>query len=184
MENSSFASWKRVYFLILVLSLFNGCAYSTIEKRFNASSGEHSIGGRVIYVMLSPDGSYGNIQYNGSGRQLSMRVLEIVRQRYPLSQLIEISNELEAIRQTKARGATHLISPTIQHWEDRATAWSGFRDKVRISLKLIGLESRQVISASEFESRNNSITFLNTHPQDLLDEDFEEAVFALFDEKA
>ena len=130
--------------------------------------------------MLSPDGSYGDINYKGSGRQLSTRVLEIVRQRYPRAQIIEMDNELEATKKSNEQGANYLISPTILHWEDRLTVWSGFRDKVKVGLRFIRLSPYQVVSSNEFESRNNSLTFFNTHPQDLLGRNFEKAVLALF----
>jgi hypothetical protein len=37
-----------------------------------------------------------------------------------------------------------------------------------------------LLSNVTFESRNNSITLLDRRPEDLLDDDFEEAVLALF----
>lgn len=172
--------WIKLFFLAFVILLSNACAYSKVTKGAHVESSQKPSGDDQIFVMLAADGTYGTINYYGSGRQVSIRTLEIIRHDYPLAQLLDAHLELEAIQKCKELGVNYLLNPSILHWEDRLTAWSSFRDKVRVGLRLIILKPYSVLSACEFESRNNSITFLNTQPQDLLDEDFEEAVMKLF----
>jgi hypothetical protein len=168
-------AWSVIFLLVI-----NGCAYSKIDN-VSKNNGQLRLSDKdLIFVMLSPDGSYGKFNYAGSGRQLSIRILEIIREKYPFAQLLGSTNEIEAMKQAKDLGGTYLISPLILHWEDRLTSWSGYRDKVKVGLRLIRIEPRLLVASNEFESRNNTMTFLDTHPQDLLDEKFKAAVFALF----
>ncbi len=172
-----FSKW---FSFIVIIALCNACAYSSMTQRATTSSGVKLGSSDVLFVMLSPDGSYGTTKYTGSGRLLATCVLQIVRQQYPLAQLIEVTSELDAIRQSKTQGATYLLSSQILHWEDRATAWSGLRSKVKVGLRLIRLDTGQLAASNEFEARNNSMTLFDSHPEDLLGENFEPAVFALF----
>lgn len=172
--------FSKLVCFIVVIALCSACAYSKMSQRPTGSSGVKLGSSDLLFVMLSPDGSYGKAKYTGSGRKLAMRVLQIVRQRYPHTQMIEVTSELDAIRQSKEQGATYLLSPQILHWEEHATAWSGLRDKVQVGLRLIRLDTGQLAASNEFEARNNSMTLFSIRPEELLDDNFEAAVFALF----
>jgi hypothetical protein len=58
--------------------------------------------------------------------------------------------------------------------------WSGFRDKVKVEVRLLQIQPPELTSAVVFESRNNSITFIDGRPEDLLDDDYERAVLSIF----
>jgi hypothetical protein len=165
--------------VVPIVLIFTACAYASIESDEARGRRQVSAAGGV-WVVVPSDGSYGGTQYGGSGRIVAKRVLEAVRERFPLAQQFADGDEGAAARIAADQGVDLIVSPTILHWEDRATAWSGFRDKVRIEVRLLGVEPPELISDVTFESRNNSITLLDRRPEDLLDDDFDEAVSSLF----
>lgn len=132
-----------------------------------------------LWVTTPLDGAYGGRVYSGSGLSLARRTLEIVRQRFPLAQLAPGVGESDALRSAGADGVDFIVSPEIIHWEDRASNSSGFRDKVCVEIRLLQVQPQELLSSTTFESRNNSITFINGRPADLLDKDYAEALLSL-----
>jgi hypothetical protein len=170
---------SSIRLLVPFVLTFTACAYASIE-RDETRGPDHVEAAGGVWVVEPSDGSYGGTQYAGSGRIVAKRVLETVREEFPLAQLFADGEEGAAARLAADQGVALIVSPTILHWEDRATAWSGFRDKVRIEVRLLSVEPPGLISDVTFESRNNSITLLDRRPEDLLDDDFDEAVLSLF----
>jgi len=165
----------HISFISIFLLASFGCATSRTNIQIPLKSEIDKT--KIIYVMQAKDGAYGDIKYNGSGLNVSRRILSILRKVQPLAQLVEETNETDAAKNAKEKGASYLIVPDLLHWEDRATEWSGYRDKVQIELRLLSLDPLDVISSQDYSTTNNSITFLNTKPEDLLDERFEEFIY-------
>ena len=132
--------------------------------------------------MQAKDGAYGGKTYKGSGLNVSKIILRTLRNVQPLAQLVEETNEADAIKIAKQKDASYLIVPDLLHWEDRATAWSGYRDKVKIELRFLSLNPIETISSQTYYTTNNSITFLNTKPEDLLDERFDKFIYQFLGE--
>lgn len=163
---------------ILIIGVFSlmilGCATSRVDTHISQKSKIDKT--KLIYVMQAKDGIYGGTVYHGSGLYVSKRILTTLRRTQPIAQLVEKTDEVEAVKIAKEKGASYLMVPELIHWEDRATAWSGYRDKVEIGLRLLRLEPVEVISSRSYYGTNNSITFLNTKPEDLLNEDFDKFI--------
>ena len=164
--------------LLGVLIGFLGCAYARVDPGVPHSGARLSASSQV-WVLVPSDGAYGNQQYRGSGQTLARRTLSIVRKRHPLAQIAHGSDESEALKLAHSEGIDFIVSPEILHWEDRATPWSGFRDKVRVEVRLLRVHPPKLVSSIVFESRNNSITFIDGRPEDLLDGDYDRAVLGL-----
>ena len=86
-----------------------------------------------------------------------------------------------AVTAVTAEPRAVYVKPVILHWEDRLTAWSGYRDKVNIALRVIKVNGPVVIILKDIYLTNNSVTLLETKPEDLLDEKFESFVSSLFE---
>ena len=74
----------------------------------------------------------------------------------------------EGEAQAGARGFTHYVHPTILHWEDRNTEWSGKRDKISIQLQVVEIESGNIIDATMLDGKSKLATFGGDHPEELL----------------
>ena len=62
----------------------------------------------------------------------------------------------------------YLVYPTILHWEDRATEWSGRSDKVEIKVVVVDVLTGNTITGSIIKGSSGLATFGGDHPQDLL----------------
>jgi len=161
---------------LLIVFLALGCAYARIDPRSEAVPLALDASAEV-WVLTPKDGVYGSRPYTGSGQAVATRVLSILRSRLPLAQSLPGVDERVALEQARSKGIRYIVSPVILHWEDRATAWSGRRDKVRVEVRVVGVEpAASLLGRTVFESRNNSITLLDRRPEDLLDDDFAHAV--------
>lgn len=68
----------------------------------------------------------------------------------------------------------------ILHWEDRATEWSGKKDKIEIKLSIYGAEGNQEIAGTIIGGKSKWATFGGDHPQDLLPEPIQAYVDTLY----
>ena len=126
-----------------------------------------------LCVLTATDGSYGDEAYVGSGRELSGRILAILRQgRLWQSILVPATDNTAGARQCLAEGVDYMLAPTILHWEDRATQWSGLRDYLTIDLALFRLQPYGALRRGTYTANNSWFTLVNNPPEDLLDDNF------------
>ena len=121
-------------------------------------------------VVVPDDGRYGDIVYKGSGQLVAQRVLTALKQ-----------GGYDA--QIGCSGPFRITADLIL-WEDRATAWSGVRDTVKVALSLFAAESQTPKKTVVYESTPNwwAASFSDwgqRQPQDLLTLEFDEAVLEL-----
>ena len=86
----------------------------------------------------------------------------------------------EALDSARKVNADYLAYPTIQLWLDRATEWSGRRDKLKLRVDLIELETSQVVYAKEIEAAGKWMTDGGDTPADLVQQPVEHFVNTLF----
>ena len=147
----------RVSIIGIFLLVSMGCATSRTNTQIPLKSEIDKT--KVIYVMQAKDGAYGGTAYKGSGLDVSKIILRTLRKVQPLAQLVEETNESDAAKMAKEKGASYLIVPDLLHWEDRATAWSGYRDKVKIELRLLSLDPIEVISSQSITLQTIQLQF-------------------------
>jgi len=75
---------------------------------------------------------------------------------------------------------TYLVQPTILHWEERATEWSGKPDRISIRLELVEVSDGEVLDATVISGKSKWATFGGDHPQELLPVPLKKYVDALF----
>jgi hypothetical protein len=121
------------------------------------------------YVTLAKDGSYGSKYYPNSGSLVSSATnaaisLHLTR--------VQVATEVETIEEALSRaedlGLTYVFQPTILHWEDRATEWSGRPDRITIKIVVWDVTARKDISSTVLRASSKWATFGGDHPQDLL----------------
>ncbi len=169
------------FLLVFILLFLNACAYTQHSlSPINTQTASPS-SSDAFCVMVATDGAYGGEIYAGSGRTVSNRILYVIRQRHPITQLVETIDEDQAIHLCAAKGANYILSPLILHWEDRATNWSGMRDHIKIEIRLIKVAPKIFVRSAIFEARNSWFTFVNDDPSELIDESFDQVIANLIE---
>lgn len=124
-------------------------------------------------VTTSPDGRYGDEVYTGSGRELSNRIVALLRESgMPQSVVVPAADAKAGAAQCQAEGARAMLIPAILHWEDRATQWSGSLDRITVDVAVADVATREILRRGTFQANNAWATFVNNPPEDLLDDKF------------
>jgi hypothetical protein len=122
-----------------------------------------------VYVSLPQPGRFGPHEYPESGRQTGEA---IVRAFAPHVARVTLGSEVESAEDARStaleQGATLLVVPSILHWEERATEWSGLPDRIQVLLQIYEVESGTLLDAAEVSGKSRWGTFGGDHPQELL----------------
>jgi hypothetical protein len=86
----------------------------------------------------------------------------------------------EALEIARNGHMEYVLYPTIVRWEDRATEFTGRRDRLTIKADLIDLATSKVVFSREFEATGKWMTDGGETPKDLLEQPAEQYVNALF----
>ena len=136
----------------------------------------------TLYVTLPRPGRYDDTLYEMSGRQTGEA---IVRAFAPQVARVILGSRTESAEDARisahAQNASHLVYPTIMHWEDRATEWSGVPDRVRVQIRIYDVTSGKLLDSAEVSGKSRWATFGGDHPQELLDRAVGDYVDLLFE---
>ena len=95
-----------------------------------------------------------------------------------------LSDDLDALKEALeiARNGymQYVLYPTIVKWEDRATEFTGRRDRVTVKADLIDLTTSKIVFSREIEVVGKWMTDGGESPKDLLDQPAEQYANALF----
>jgi Domain of unknown function (DUF4823) len=170
----------RIFFFVLTLLGLAACADTHSVQRINETTRKLSRT-EIGYVAVPQDGRYGGTVYAGSGAMTSQIVMAAFSrhlERVTVAGSVQgFDASLAAARQAKA---SYLISPTILHWEDRATEWSGISDKVSVRISVVDAATGKIIDSAVVDGRSGWATLGGDHPQDLLPEPIGQYADSLF----
>ena len=169
--------------LILVAAVF--CAscsatYRTTRDDTIAAVPRLDAQGRV-YVSVPEDGAYETTPYVGSGLMVTQAVVAAFAEH--VAQVVggtELESEEEARSSARASGFMYLIIPSILHWEERATEWSGRSDVIKVGLRVFEVSNGNMLDSLTIDGKSRWFTFGGDHPQDLLPDplaDYAESVY-------
>lgn len=170
------------YILILLAGLIvcTGCADSHRTEKLVASN-THLSARDSICISVPDDGVYGDKHYSGSGATTAQTIKSAFLKRANDVQVVNGAARMEdAVQQSIGQGCNFLVYPSILHWEDRATEWSGKPDRVEVKVVLVNLETKQSLESVVIKGRSGLSTFGGDHPQNLLPEPVEEFVSSLY----
>lgn len=174
---------KKIVVLMFLCVLLSSCADSKELLRVGASapnsrklSAEDS-----FYISIPADGAYGSTTYSGSGTMTSRLLLSAFSKRARNVQMAKTYQEFkDNLQATRESNLGYLVYPTIMHWEDRATEWSGKPDRVEVKVDVFEAPSGSLFDSVIIKGRSGLATFGGDHPQDLLPDPMEEFVASLF----
>jgi hypothetical protein len=93
---------------------------------------------KSVYISISRDGRYGQINYQGSGANASQIILMAFSKNSNSAETARQYQSFDnALTYAKENNYGYLVFPTILEWEDRATEWSGIPDKASIKIAII-----------------------------------------------
>ena len=170
----------NVFIMLIATIALSGCADSHRTQKIVSSntrlSPQHS-----ICVSVPVDGVYGDKYYTGSGTTTAQTIRSAFLLHANDVRLLSGPATLEdAAHQSVGLGCDYLVFPTILHWEDRATEWSGIPDRVEVKVVLMALDTEQSLESVVIKGRSGLSTFGGDHPQDLLPEPVKEFVSSLY----
>jgi hypothetical protein len=174
-------SRAKALFALFLVFLLVGCESTYSEKTVTTSPAPILKSTTRIYVGIPFDASFKNKVAEGSGRKTA-DALYTAFVRY--SRLVSMGKLpegfSEALESARKHNAEYLVYPNIIHWEDRATEWSGIRDKLDVKIDLIETSSGQVAFSREVTGTGKWMTDGGDTPSDMLPAPCDEYVNALF----
>jgi hypothetical protein len=173
------SKWK-IWAAVALAGLLLGCA-DTHQLVREGATGTKLSTNDSLYVAVSRDGAYGTAVYAGSGAMTSQTLVSAFSKH---AQNVEMSHGYEgfdeALATARAKKAKYLVYPTILHWEDRATEWSGIPDQVEIKVELVDVQTGKMVESAVINGKSGLATLGGDHPQDLLPKPVEEFVSSLY----
>ena len=167
--------------LILPLIILASCADSQKLNVTNKSGAVRLDRNGSAYVAIPSDGGFGNRKYIGSGAIVAQTINWSLS---PYQVRVITGSKEEGITTAKKSAASghfkYLFFPTIIHWEDRATGWSGKADKLKVNIAVIDVQSGKQVSFASIDGRSGLATLGGDHPQDLLSKPINEYFARLF----
>ena len=166
--------------IIGMTAMVRGCKTTTVAPVIATTGNKLSRGARV-YIATPADGIYGTQVYEGSGSQ----VMSALRAAFiPNAGEVSVGGRADlasdAIRAAKQNNCRYAVIPRITQWEDHATEWSGKRDKLELSLRVLRVDNGAEISTTAISGKSSWVTFGGDHPQNLLRGPIEQTVGALY----
>ena len=134
--------------------------------------------GKSIAIATPANGSYDGQIYASSGESTAAAV-HTAFSHYGSAKIIPSCDVIACLRET-ANAADYLVVPEILHWEDRATEWSGIKDKIEVKLSVYQGNADDLLASATLNGKSKWATFGGDHPQDLLPEPIAHYVGSLF----
>lgn len=157
------------------------CKTATVTQTPYTNNGHALKRVSSIYVVTPLDGSYDGTKYIGSGAEVA-RAFSTAFLKNGSDVVIGnfCESTLTAVEAAKSKGCAFVVIPTITRWEDRATEWSGIRDKMELFVKIVSVSDGSVVSSAEIKGKSRWATLGGDHPTDLLVKPVSEWVAGLY----
>jgi hypothetical protein len=177
--NPNFNADKEIimkHAILVFAILVSGCVSTYRQQTVSAASTTLTPGSSVL-IAVPQDATYGSERYPGSGNTVAAAVRSAFARYASKTDLAQNCDRMECM--ATASGYDYYVVPEILHWEDRATEWSGKRDKVE--LKVTVFDAQQSVVASQIiQGKSKWVTLGGDRPQDLLPEPLTAYVQSLY----
>lgn len=158
---------KRLLFLSILAALCSGCVHTCTARTISRTDPLST--NAAALVALPEDGRFEKIVYPGSGRKAALAVSQAFGKRLRSVDVTAQTGALtKHLEQARAGKFDYLIVPTVIHWEDRATEWSGRSDRIEIEVRAVDVPSEKTISLGSVTGKSKWATFGGDVPEDLL----------------
>ena len=169
---------SKKIFIILVLFGLTGCV-STYNNEVLLKNNTKLDSALSVFIATPINGSYGGAVYRDSGESTAIAVRSAFMRHVNGVEVSEKCSDVECLRLESNGKYGYLVVPAILHWEDRATEWSGIKDKLEIKIVVYSSEGSEIASTIIY-GKSKWATFGGDHPQDLLPEPIKIYVQSLY----
>ena len=166
--------------VIAIACVLAGCSSTYKQEVVTAPTSALTAGSSVV-IAIPANGSYNGRVYVSSG-SATTDALRSAFARHTNN--IVISTDCKDIGCFKGAKGVHYdyyVVPQILHWEDRATEWSGKKDKLEIKLTVYNGTDWTEVSNFVVSGKSKWATFGGDHPEDLLAAPIDGFVSTLYD---
>tara|TARA_A100001037_G_C14941437_1_gene540739 strand:+ start:149 stop:679 length:531 start_codon:yes stop_codon:yes gene_type:complete len=156
------------FVILLLISTLIGC---TSKYKIDAvEAPTESINTQSkFYILLARDGQYGSKIYQGSGQMTTNAVYSsLVTRGVEVEKATKVENKKLVLLRFRKEDFDYIFVPTILHWEDRSTEWSGKPDRITLHYAVYDVSTRKEIASTTARASSKWLTFGGDHPQDLL----------------
>ncbi len=164
--------------LAVALSLGLTACASTYTRQTVTSTQSELVPTGSVLIATPYNGSYGDENYPASGSATGNAVRAAFG-RFSNNVQIEASCSEFSCLTSNPKSFDYYIVPQILHWEDRATEWSGKKDKIEVKITVYSRDGNPIASQI-ISGKSKWLTFGGDHPQDLLSEPINEYVQSLY----
>ncbi len=169
------------WILVVAVSILSGCAQLQVTPNVDPLGGAVLTPETRIRVEIANDGTYGKIVYTGSGQILSQMIYNSLSKHLRRASMARKFEDLDSLlEKTDPSKVQYIVYPTILHWEDRNTPWSGLLDRVNVRIEIIDVLLRKTVNSVNIEATNRWFTMVNDPPEVLLKKPIEDYVSSLF----
>jgi hypothetical protein len=167
--------------VLFTLFFTTGCKSTYSETNLTAEPPPLLRGTSRIYVAMPYDASFKKQVALNSGKHTA-EALYVALQRYTRGVFMGRFPEsaADATESARQHGSEYLIYPHIIKWEDRATEYSGVRDRLELKIDLINVADGKLAFSRDIAATGKWLTEGGDKPDDLLQQPIEEYVNALF----
>jgi hypothetical protein len=133
-----------------------------------------------VIIATPADGVYSGSPVSQSGTRTAAAVRDAFVTTASRVSIQESCASLDCMSGSLGDVEAYAVVPTILHWEERATEWSGIPDQVRVQLDVYDLRSRELLSSYVIRGFGQQWSYGGDHPQDLLPAPLTEHVETLY----
>jgi hypothetical protein len=161
----------RIAVLVLVLCGLGGCASEfEITRAAPRQEPVALASGDSVYVAVPPDGMFEGKPYAGSGASAAKAAAALFARHAGRAEAgTSVQSAEEGLATARSRGFTHCASLQLLHWEDRATEWSGKRDKATVGINLTQVKTGAAVDSATVSATGTWWTLGGDHPEGLLE---------------
>ncbi len=171
---------RRIGYLAIGWAVLAAGCSSTYSQRNLKEPSAKLVRGKSVVIATPANGRYSNREYTESGQMTALAVRDAFAR---FTDAVTMSTAGKDLNALKGDGSTHFdyyVIPEILHWEERATEWFGFPDRVHLKLTVYdGTTWGEIVSVSIYGTSKQA-TFGGVHPQDLLPEPINKWVESLY----
>lgn len=135
---------------------------------------------KAVLISVPPNGTYTTTVYENSGEMTAEAFATAFSTYAPNVAITNDCHGKSCLKSAHSSKYGYYIEPTILHWEDRATEWSGRLDRIQIDISVYDIKTNKELDKSSFTASSKWATFGGDHPQDLLHEPLKKYTASLY----
>lgn len=167
--------------VLLALLCGTGCQHTFEEKPLGKQAPPGLGATNRIYIGRPFDASFKEKIAHNSGAQIAEALLVAFYRNTKFAGMSRRPQTMvDAMKSAEEWRADYLVYPTIVKWEDRATEFSGVRDKLEFRLDLYKVATGEVLLSHLVDAKSRWMTDGGDTPVDLLQAPIDQWVQSLF----